>query len=142
MPLRCHAEFNDDEKLKFAEFFASVPMPTERYNDMGLRYPLKTLNELGCSIIFFPIEVMADFVDGVSYHLVQTGAPAFEQQVMATDVPTMLRNRINCTTIGNLAYGALYHKKVNVRLKCVELLNGIYNRELNMLDNERLKKRF
>lgn len=131
MPVRCLADFNEDEKNHFLQFYSTIPMPHERYNQYGLRFDMEVLTGLGASIVFFPIESMTEFVDARTRVAVDKNDSNLTTQILSTTVIEMLRMPINCTSVGNLAYVACYHQSAIVRLKAVQFLEGIYNMQLN-----------
>lgn len=119
-------EFTPEEKKRFESIFMKLPKRSATFNKFGLRYDINTLNGLGKRIIFFPIEVMADFVDGVTFTRSSAG------EAMPDLTFKGLRDMyhlLNATSIGNLAYVALHSNYIKQKAHNFLLLEEIYKIE-------------
>lgn len=76
------------------------------FNEFGLRFDVKYLNEIRLAILQVPIEEQSEFVDAVTYEHCKRAIPIISaEQVNADNFFT----GTNATTIGNLAFIALNH---------------------------------
>jgi hypothetical protein len=131
MPVRAFAEFNEDEKLEFLKFYASIPAPNERFNKYGLRFSMDVLKGLGTSIIYFPLETMTEFADAVCINAVKNNPVGIGQQVSAINLNELATMPVNCTSMGNMAYITCHHPSTVIRLKAMHILNAYYQLQLN-----------
>lgn len=131
MPIRALAEFSEDDKAHFLQFYATIPAANERCNKYGLRFEMDVLKKLGTSIIFFPLETMTEFADAVCMNMVINNPVGIGQQVSEIKIHELHMQPVNCTSIGNMAYVACHHPSAVIRLKAVHILNAYYQLELN-----------
>ena len=117
-------DFDESELDKMRKFLSSKN-PTKNYSGMGLRYPVSFLNELGGYAVLLPLEMMADLVDVVTKHHVDTKSESV--------VDYMLNNKKmdysvwNATSIGNMAYVHLNCHSLIAKERAFEYLDGFYN---------------
>lgn len=125
--IKTRDEFTPDEMRRFDNIFNKLPKPFARFDKNGLRYPVRDLDRLGLRIIFFPIEVMAEFVDVVTKTRLDSG------EAMPDITFAGLRanyHRMNATSIGNLAYVALHSRFPNQKAHILLILEAIYKIEV------------
>jgi len=129
--IKRRAEFNEEQLKPFIKLMSQFPAPAKEYNEYGIRYPVEFLNSLGISIIFLPLEMMAEFVDAVTKQHVDENNPAYETQV-TNEIKgyagkfEVLIQHANATSIGNLAYILLNSKSEELKSLVSEILEAIH----------------
>lgn len=107
-----------------------------KFDEFGLRYSSNMLTQVKSGLYLYPLEWIADFVDGVTYGMVQTiierpyshEANVAKERIV-TDISncgTLHYNHINTTGIGNLAYIALYYPYEYVRKDALAALEKCF----------------
>ena len=124
-------EFKDEQLKPLLKLMSQFPAPAKEYNDFGIRYPIEFLNSVGISIIFLPLEMMAEFVDAVTKTHVDENNPAYENQVTneikgyAGNFENIIKHS-NATSIGNLAYILLNSKNEELKSLANEILEATH----------------
>ena len=109
--------------------------PTPDFNELGLRFPIEYLNEMGKNIIFLPLEIAAEYVDGITKNFIDENNEEFIfHQVLNVDyeVSEMYEN-LNATGIGNMAYICLNCQNEKARTICDEFLKSVFGKEKGKL---------
>jgi hypothetical protein len=136
MPVK-HEKDTDPQVLEEVgqKFRSLEPEPGETFHDNGLRFPLEWLRELGLSLVLLPLEWQARYVDEVTYFATSSVQPergllmadqaAEFCQSQLQDADTAAVDQMNATSIGNLAFMALYAGNAEHRVKALAILNRI-----------------
>jgi hypothetical protein len=101
------------------------------FNSYGLRFDIDYLRTIGSMVIFFPLEIMADYADQITNSTVMKdpGKCYMDRYQELTPSDVM---RMNATTIGNMAFVLLHSEnekdkeiaeKVLMQIHAVETLN-------------------
>jgi hypothetical protein len=107
-----------------------------KFDERGLRYKHKILNAIKPQLYILPLEWLADFVDVITYGMVQTiiekpysheANVAKERIASELDKGKIYFNHINTTGFGNLAYVALNHPHEYVRKEALSLLETCFD---------------
>ena len=122
------SEFDETTKIKYFENYnkaieiGNLIKPNDEYDDYGLKFPIEYLSAIGKSIIFFPIEIMAQFVDETSMFHVDNNDEDFTSFQITKRDRTIedIYPYLNATSLGNMAYIALNCKNQQV----VELIEA------------------
>lgn len=113
------SEASKESQELFNEYFNNVMLtgvmgyklllPFDEFDENGLKFPLDYLKTAAPAIIFLPLELMADYADGITVLAVRSRDQAFINKLMndLENFPSDLQT-INATTIGNLAYITLH----------------------------------
>lgn len=118
------------------KFRSLEPARRETFDDMGLRFPLEWLREVGLSLVVLPLEWQARYADEVTYfttspvvlHEKELGLgsqPVGFCQSQLQYADTLPIENMNATSIGNLAFMALYGLHAGHREKALVILNRI-----------------
>lgn len=89
----------------------------------GLRFDREYLRKSYHTIKKFPIEEQSEFVDVVTYAMVQKGIPCFRE----SDLTNIDTTNYNTTSIGNVAFVALYHPVEHQKMLAHAILTRIRN---------------
>lgn len=101
--------------------------PTTEYNEFGLKFSPNHLKQISISLIFFPVEYMAKYVDVITKENVDSGnCNYYVEQFVDMNQPIQFES-INATSIGNLAYVYLNMKEEIEKQKFKDLLDKIFN---------------
>jgi hypothetical protein len=114
-----------------------VLKPTKDYDDFGLRFPSEYLSELRHNLIFFPLEIIAEYVDIVTKENIDQDNKEFIYHMvheLNTDVEYLYEG-INATGIGNLGYIALNCKDEKAREICEKCLDELFVKSKGLLLN-------
>jgi len=131
--IKFERDFDSEELKRYHDIYDKLPKPCPEFDSDGLRFPVHVLNELGMNNIVFPIEVMAQFVDGVTKKAVDNDESTIDIQMESgRKMLDDFYKEFNATTIGNLAYITLNHKKESTRDNAKEFLEEIFAKELNL----------
>ncbi len=135
---------------KFAFWLFRKGCMYKQFDEYNLQYDVRILNKLRPVMIKVPIEVLATFVDGITYDIVQAeiatksellkrdfvGEPnAVDKFIKETE--QLHYNHLNATGIGNVAYVALNHPDKTFRDKAYNLLNDCYGEHLERLEKNK-----
>jgi hypothetical protein len=94
------------------------------FNDYGLRYKLEALNYIGNTILVYPLEIMADFVDAITKAHVDENA--ISEDLWGCDGYEYIPgSKVNATGCGNLAYMAVHHQDEVERERALVFLQSI-----------------
>lgn len=121
-------DFTDEQINKLEREKLSSPLyekPSKSYDNYGLRYSVEHLNKIGQSLIFLPIEYMAEYVDVVTKTNVDIGDPDFLEQILNINPKNIDTSDKNATSIGNAAYVALNSKDEKARKIAFGILERI-----------------
>ncbi|MCG8208181.1 hypothetical protein [Tenacibaculum finnmarkense] len=99
----------------------TLKKPFKEFDENGLKYPMNHLRNIGLSIIMLPIEWMSKYVDEVTVNLVRY-AP---EELLGSSF-LYEYDKLNATSIGNLAYVSLNVKNEDFVQKSNELLHKIF----------------
>ena len=122
----------------------SLVRPADKYDYTGLRFNIHYLNALETRIIFYPVEIMAEYVDIVTKSHMDTPIhsrtrKSFEMQVI-DDIDFFstqeIVETINATGIGNYAYVYLHTQNNKLKTKLERVLNEIYRYSFNKYKDE------
>lgn len=107
------SELSAEQLQALKKMESQFPAPFKEYNDFGIRYPTDFLNNVGLSIIFLPLEKIAEFVDAVTKNSIDSNDQRLELEVIdvfskSTGIQDLLP-ALNATSIGNLAKEASKH---------------------------------
>lgn len=107
----------------------------DKFNEGGIRFPLDYLRRMHIAVVLLPLEYMAEYVDIVTKEAVDDQDTAFFLTGMPTDAEFTEAdaNRINATSVGNLAYVYLYLNNEEVRDRCKKMLDMIYRFATNRI---------
>ncbi len=115
--------------------------PAEQFDDFGLRFPADYLNELDKSVVFLPLELMAEYVDAICKVYIDKDDKSFIFNQVLNEDPSIddeRFNNIDATAVGNLAYVCLNCKNEQAREICEKQLNYIFSiqkgRTLDFID--------
>lgn len=112
------------------------------FNKHGLRYSASVLEAIKPQLWKLPIEWLATFADAVCCSSVQAtidnGTPLI--LISINSIPEyMFYNHVNATTIGNMAYIALFHPDENIKRKAYKVLDECFKhheKSVNLSVNE------
>ena len=121
------ADLRDTERLacEKAKKMVALPKPQKEFDSRWLRFSIEHLNKIGCAIIGFPLEEMAEYVDGICKYMVDVKDESFVELIIQT-VSDPAFDKWNATSCGNMAYIALYHPNEKVRKDTIGLLDKFY----------------
>lgn len=102
--------------------------PTLLFNNNGLRFPVSYLNKIRLNVILLPLESMATYCDRVTKSLVDQKSNTFlHDKVFSLDMNTFNGfDRMNATSIGNLAYICLRSHNQDAKRVVENYLNMIH----------------
>lgn len=118
--------------------------PADVYNYLGLRFDINYLNALETRIIFYPVEIMAEYVDRITKNYMDVPMhsrtrKSFESQVME-DISFFstqeIVETINATGIGNYAYVYIHTQNYELKAKLEQILNEIYRYSFHKYKDE------
>lgn len=103
--------------------------PFEQFNEFGLKYPTEHLAEIGKFAIFFPVEMMINYVDKITKNYVDSNNTSF-LNFFSESIKNSMRNfkDINTTSIGNLAYCYLHADSTLIKKAAKEQLDLIFSK--------------
>lgn len=113
-----------------------------KFDQYGLRYSMNILNAMKPQLYVLPLEWLADFVDAITYGMVQTiiDRPySHEANVAKQSIASELGegklyyNHINTTAFGNLAYIALNYPYEHIRKDALKLLETCFQEHRDRL---------
>lgn len=88
-----------------------IEKPQEGFDRWGLKFDISYLNQIGYNVIFFPLEILAEYADAVTKSFIDEDNSEFiYKQCIDFDFPKDKEidlNGINATALGNCAYIAL-----------------------------------
>lgn len=122
----------EERARKVAEMVAdplykSPPAPRGLFDYFGTRYDLEHLKEIGGNLILFPLEHIAEYVDGQTKRSVDIRDMEFLRlQILSTNVAKIDLSQANATSLGNIAYVALHSKSEEARAIAEQLLEKYY----------------
>lgn len=88
--------------------------PADQYNDIGSRYSIEHLQYIGVAILYLPIEIMATY----ACQQVVTGEAA---HIYRGD-SRLIFEKMNATSIGNIAHAALHSNCIETKEHANSLL--------------------
>ena len=128
------SEMTPQQQLQYMQYYETlctkglhgfkVLKPGRFFDDNGLRFPVDYLNRLGINNVFFPLEIMAEYVDAVVKGYIDDNDPGFiynGMQMISNKAAVISFESLNATAIGNMAY---------IALKCVNLTYARMNEAL------------
>lgn len=120
------AEFTSEELKRYQDIYNTLPPPASEYDRFGLRYSPDVLAKLGKKNIFFPLEVMAEFVEKPVKDKVDAGilSPPLQLHVLRA-----CYHLLGATGIGNGAYAVLHRKDKKAVAHQMLVLEEIYKIE-------------
>lgn len=138
---------SDKEKKDYLKYYKDVMLsgitgfkilePTTEFNDLGLRFPIEYLRQLGKNVVFLPLEIMAEYADIIIKSSIDYNDKDFiYHQIKDLDcnIENVYQN-INATSIGNMAYILLNSQYEKAKEICEKQLNIIYEKEIQELSN-------
>jgi hypothetical protein len=128
-------EMTPDELSRAMNYMAGQPGPMPEYNELGVRFTAEHLEKLKCTLIFFPLENMAQYAHrDVREAFRKKDISEIRQQLELIDwgnlPPFELFTPI---LIGNLAFITLWCEEENLREISKTLLNKIYDWHWEMI---------
>jgi hypothetical protein len=82
--------------------------PSTEYDEHGLRFTVDHLDKVGNNAILMPVELMAEYVDVITKHKVDSNDQSFINDILTTEIYQDELDNINATACGNLAYAYLH----------------------------------
>jgi hypothetical protein len=123
-----YEDMSDEKKKSYEEeFYSQQPKPNEEYDELGLRYDIDYLNNLGNNIVLCPVEFIANYVDVITKSLVDNNDSNFMENIVLdgvfeeADYPNL-----NATALGNMAYAYLHIQSEKVRQIIKETLIKVF----------------
>jgi len=117
------SEMTPQQKTDYEKYYNEVLLrgtngfkllnPSPVFNEHGLRFPLDYLKGIGTNVILLPIEYMANYADITTVTEIDNnnnGFIEFSLKEIASNSAAIILEKGNATTIGNMAYFALYCK--------------------------------
>lgn len=129
---------NEEQKKAYMNYYNNAMLtgimgftylkPEKEFDKDGLRFPSDYLQAVGKSIVMLPLELMAEYVDGVTHDLIdEDNQPFIFEQVINRDINVEEEYpSINATGIGNLAYICLNCKNEKAREITEKILDEIF----------------
>jgi hypothetical protein len=102
--------------------FNLLKRPFGQYDNNGLKYPVSYLNKIEKEIAFYPLHEQAKYVDQVCYQNAKNIFFLEEQFSNFDPYDTSQYDGFNATSVGNMAYLALYAPSYEIRMKCMQAL--------------------
>ena len=111
--------------------------PTEKFDEYGLKFPIDYLKKISRTVIFFPLEIMANYADKTTVTAVSNNDAEFNYYQVVDPVFNIEEAwpDINATSIGNLAYIALHCTNIITQQNAEEILNKIFVKTKGILLN-------
>jgi hypothetical protein len=132
------SEMTEEQKKRYDEFYKSVLLtgiggtkvvePTKDFDEYGLRFTTEYLSYIGKNVIFFPLELMAEYVDIITKTAIDKNDKEFIfNQLIDPDfnIEEQYEN-LNATAIGNLGYICLNCKDEKAKELTENILNEIF----------------
>lgn len=94
------------------------------FNDNGLRFHTSYLEKMKAHILLLPLPEQAEFVDAITHNNVKVHNHLISESDIYKSVPGW-----NVSTIGNLAYIALFHISHEQRVWARRIMRNIYESE-------------
>lgn len=112
--------------------------PADKFDENGLRFPIKYLNEFGKNIIFLVLELIAEYADVITTCSIDENDKGFiYHQIIDLDFDIeKMYDNLNATSIGNIAYICLNCKDEKVKLIAEKILNEIFVKAKGILLNQ------
>lgn len=107
--------------------------PLKKFNSNGLKYSPEFLQKIGLMLVMLPIELMQNYVDGITKTMVDENPEKLRKFLVSEDNINI--NEINATSIGNLAYLILNIKDEELKNRCKLILNTIYKDTLKLIQD-------
>lgn len=132
------SEMTEEKRNNYMKYYEDILLtgsagfqlmrPAEHFDKFGLRFPVEFLNKIGTSLVFLPLELMAEFVDVIMKNGIDKNDAEFIfNQILDKDFNIEQSwSLLNATTIGNLAYIALNCKNERAKEIAEDLLNKIH----------------
>lgn len=103
--------------------------PFEQFDECGLKYSVEHLASIGKFVIFFPVELMVNYVDEWTKDFVDSNITAWTAMyIMDIEKGIINLENINTTSIGNLAYCYVNSKNCHLRKISKKLLDLIFSK--------------
>ncbi|SFC81067.1 hypothetical protein SAMN05421780_11054 [Flexibacter flexilis DSM 6793] len=138
------SEMSEDQKAKFYRFYDKKNgflEPFENFNEFGLKFPLYYLQELGPMVLFFPLEIAAQYVDvatksliddGMNFGILIDGGIRLGTLIDDIDLTDLeILQKLNATSCGNLAYIAMFSHHQVLRLEAEKQISALRNTVLS-----------
>lgn len=100
---------------------------SEDFDENGLRWPTSHLSMVFPDIMFYPINMMAEYVDRVTFEIIKKGNVTESnllllriQEPLSSDIESL-----NATSFGNLGFITMYANNHNLRMTAYNKLLGI-----------------
>jgi hypothetical protein len=113
--------------------------PSPEFDEHGLRFDLPHLKDIGLRVLLLPLEYMANYADEVTITAVDSCNKDFVEQISdsTTEIQDMtdeeVLQKINATSVGNLAYISIHLKNQEVKDLSEAILNRLHKAFLNQL---------
>lgn len=128
-------EMSMHELTKAMNFMRGLPAPSPGYNEFGTRFTPEHLEELKCTLIFFPLEHMAQYAHrGVREAFENNEIDEIRQQLEMVDFENLPPFELfTPILIGNLALIVLKCEDKKLAGTALALLNKIYDWHWEMI---------
>jgi hypothetical protein len=127
MPVRRLKDYDPDqlETLKIKLLRLGMPeRPFDNFDEYGLRWPTEWLNEVGLTVVLFPLEWQVQYVDRIcDQALKDADNDLINESLSATEAERVDSDLWNATAIGNLAAFATRAQWPDQRNKALALLD-------------------
>lgn len=114
--------------------------PFKQFNEFGLKYTTEHLGEIGKFAIFFPVEMMVNYVDAITKKNIDENNGYFISKTIAELIVCNF-DGINTTSIGNLAYCYMYSINRNLKQEAKFHLDLIHYEMSKVVKKELLKNK-
>lgn len=108
--------------------------PSKEFDGFGSRFPIDYLNKIGLSIIFLPVEIMAEYVDKTTKQYIDENSQGFIQGVIdSLTLDNECYEDLNTTSVGNVAYCYVYSKNDVLKGLSLIWLNFLHKIEFDKM---------
>ena len=103
--------FQEYERFLTEDLGLTTLKPSEEFNALGSKFPKNHLLTLNLNLIYFPLEIMSDYVDKMTKTAMDNNDAKYINSAIGTlnlsSMKSIQLNNMNATTLGNLSYIAL-----------------------------------